>query len=144
MDTLQLTQSRRERRCRGLAVAVATALLFLPMSPVPSPGQESEKGAVSTHEHLMKAQGELQIALHYAELAITPHQPGVGWHKAQTQRALNVLVGAESPDFSKDVENPGDGHGVMRHLKDAHEAMKGCRPVTTCDAIESSLEYLEP
>ncbi len=45
-------------------------------------------------------------------------------------------------DFSKDVENPGDGHGVIKYLQEAHDHMKGCRPVTTCDSIESSLEYL--
>jgi hypothetical protein len=90
----------------------------------------------------MKAHNQMEIALHSAELAVAPHQPGVGWHKAQTQRAINVLVGSKSADFDKEVENPGDGHGVVEYLKAAHDAMKGCRPVNTCDAIESSLEYL--
>lgn len=66
----------------------------------------------------------------------------MGWHRAQTQRAINIVVGADNPDFNKEVENPGDGRGVMKYLKDAHEAMKGCTPVNTCDAIESALEYL--
>jgi hypothetical protein len=116
--------------------------LSLILGPVPARGAEQEKGPASTHELLMKAHDQLEIALHYAELAVAPHQPGVGWHKAHTQRAINVVVGAASPDFNKEVENPGDGHGVMKYLQEAHDAMKGCRPVNTCDAIESSLEYL--
>lgn len=47
-----------------------------------------------------------------------------------------------NPDFHKDVDNPGDGHDVIAYLQQAHGAMTGCRPVTTCEAIESSLEYL--
>jgi hypothetical protein len=111
------------------------------MAPLPAQSAE-EKGPATTHELLMKAHDQLEIALHYAELAVAPHQPGVGWHKAHTQRAINVVVGAGNPDFNKEVENPGDGHGVMKYLQEAHDAMKGCRPVNTCDAIESSLEYL--
>lgn len=61
------------------------------------------------------------------------------WEKGG-KRVLVIVAG--NPDFNKEVENPGDGHGVMKYLKDAHEAMKGCTPVNTCDAIESSLEYL--
>ncbi len=30
----------------------------------------------------------------------------------------------------------------MKYLQEAHEAMKGCSPINTCDAIEGSLEYL--
>lgn len=52
------------------------------------------------------------------------------------------MVGAGNSDFNKDVENPGDGHGVIKYLQQAHDAMKGCTPTNTCDAIESSLEYL--
>jgi hypothetical protein len=101
-----------------------------------------EKGPASAHDLLMKAHEQLGIAIHYAELAVAPHQPGMGWHRAHTQRAINVVVGTGNPDFNKETENPGDGHGVMKYLQEAHDAMKGCTPVNTCDAIESSLEYL--
>jgi hypothetical protein len=123
-------------------VVMAATFLLLGAGTVAAQSEKMEKGPASTHELLMKANNELAIALHYAELAVAPHQPGVGWHKAQTQRALNVLVGAGSPDFNKEVENPGDGQGVMQYLQKAHDTMKGCRPVNTCDAIESALEYL--
>jgi hypothetical protein len=123
---------------RALAV---TALVWFSVAPLPAQAAE-EKGPVSAHELLMKAHEQLEIAMHYAELAVSPHQPGVGWHKAHTQRAINVVVGTGNPDFNKEVENPGDGHGVMKYLQEGHDAMKGCRPVNTCDAIESSLEYL--
>lgn len=128
-------------RSRAIAfVVLAMASSFI--GPNPAQSQEHAKGPASTHELLMKAHDQLEIALHYADLAVAPHQPGVGWHKAHTQRAINIVVGSGNPDFDKEVENPGDGHGVMKYLQEAHEAMKGCSPTNTCDAIESSLEYL--
>lgn len=123
---------------RVLAVA---ALLWLSLAPLPVQAAE-EKGPASSHELLLKAHDQLEIAIHYAELAVAPHQPGLGWHRAHVQRAINVIVGKDNPDFQKEVENPGDGHGVMKYLQEGHDAMKGCRPVTTCDAIEGTLEYL--
>jgi len=131
-------------RTKALALAafMATSTLSLVIAPPTALSAEADKGASSTHELLMKAHEQLGIAIHYAELAVAPHQPGMGWHRAQTQRAINVVVGSSNPDFNKDVENPGDGHGVMKYLQEAHDAMKGCTPANTCDAIESSLEYL--
>lgn len=126
----------------GIAVIVAASSAFSTIIPDQALSAEPERGSASTHELLMKAHEQLGIALHYAEMAVAPHQPGMGWHRGQTQRAINIVVGADNPDFNKDVENPGDGHGVMKYLKEAHDAMKGCTPVNTCDAIESSLEYL--
>jgi hypothetical protein len=125
-----------------LVALMGTSALSLTIAPPAASGAETDKGASSAHELLMKAHEQLGIALHYAEMAVAPHQPGMGWHRGQTQRAINVVVGADNPDFNKEVENPGDGHGVMRYMKEAHDAMKGCTPVNTCDAIESSLEYL--
>jgi hypothetical protein len=122
-------------------VLAALGLLWLSVAPLPAQATE-EKGPASTHDLLMKAHEQLGIALHYAELAVSPHQPGMGWHREHTQRAINVVVGAGNPDFNKEIENPGDGHGVMKYLQEAHEAMKGCTPTNTCDAIESTLEYL--
>lgn len=126
----------------GIRVVIVLAMASLLIGPIPARGEERVKGPASTHELLMKAHDQLEIALHYADLAVAPYQPGVGWHKAHTQRAINVIVGPGNPDFNKEVDNPGDGHGVMKYLQEAHEAMKGCSPVNTCDAIESSLEYL--
>ncbi len=126
----------------GIAVIVAASSAVSTIIPDQALSAEPERGSGSTHELLMKAHEQLGIAIHYAELAVAPHQPGMGWHRAQTQRAINVVVGSSNPDFNKEVENPGDGHGVMKYLQEAHDAMKGCTPVNTCDAIESSLEYL--
>ena len=124
---------------------VALVVMLMPLvvtGPIPVWSTEQIEAVSSPQELLMKAHGQLVIALHYAELAVAPHQPGVGWHKANTQRAINVVLGADNQDFSKEVENPGDGHGVMKYLQEAHDALKGCRPITTCEAIESSLDYL--
>ena len=130
-------------RTKAMAIVtfMAASSLVCATGPAPAWSAEPEKSA-SAHELLMKAHEQLGIAIHYAELAVGPHQPGMGWHRAHTQRAINVVAGAGNPDFSKDVENPGDGHGVLKYLQEAHDAMKGCTPVNTCDAIESSLEYL--
>lgn len=128
-------------RTLAIVAVMAAATLSSVITPGVARSAEPEKAA-SAHGLLMKAHEQLGIAIHYAELAVGPHQPGMGWHRAHTQRAINVVVGAGNPDFSKDVENPGDGHGVMKYLQEAHDAMKGCTPVNTCDAIESSLEYL--
>jgi hypothetical protein len=121
---------------------ISVFMLSLVVWPPQAWSAERERGPASTHELLMKAHDQLEVALHYAELAVAPHQPGTGWHKAHTQRAINVIVGMGNQDFNKEVENPGDGHGVMKYLQEAHESMKGCSPVNTCDSIESSLEYL--
>jgi hypothetical protein len=144
MKRYQVTKRHPEAKANAMAVILfmMVSFVFLGMGTAAAQGEKVEKGPASTHELLMKANDQLTVALHYAELAVSPHQPGMGWHAAQTQRAINILVGTESPDFNKEVENPGDGHGVMKYLQEAHDAMKGCRPVNTCNAIESALEYL--
>ncbi len=129
-------------KAMAIVALMAASAFCLSIAPAPVWSAEPEKGASSAHELLMKAHEQLGIAIHYAELSVAPHQPGMGWHRAHTQRAINIVVGADNPDFNKEVENPGDGRGVMKYLKEAHEAMKGCTPVNTCDAIESTLEYL--
>jgi hypothetical protein len=123
---------------RALAV---TALLWLSVAPLPAQAAE-EKGPAAGRDLLMKAHEQLEIALHYSELAVAPHQPGHQWHRSHVKRAINILVGEGNPDFSKDVENPGDGHGVIKYLQEAQGFLKGCGPVMTCDAIESTLEYI--
>jgi len=141
MHTFLLKHLPATTKIVSIAALMAVSSVVGVTGPVPAWSAESEKAA-SAHELLMKAHEQLGIAIHYAELAVGPHQPGMGWHRAHTQRAINVVVGTGNPDFNKEVENPGDGHGVMKYLQEAHDAMKGCTPVNTCDAIESSLEYL--
>lgn len=85
----------------GAMAVVMLAMVSLFIGPNPARSEEQAKGPASTHELLMKAHDQLEIALHYADLAVAPHQPGVGWHKAHTQRAINVVVGAGNPDFNK-------------------------------------------
>ncbi|MDP3091388.1 MAG: hypothetical protein Q8N04_11955 [Nitrospira sp.] len=141
MHTFLLKHFPTKAKAMAIAALMAASSVVGVTGLAPAWSAESEKAA-SGHELLMKAHEQLEIAIHYAELAVAPHQPGQGWHRAQTQRAINVVVGAGNPDFSKDVENPGDGRGVIKYLQEAHNAMKGCTPANTCDAIESSLEYL--
>jgi hypothetical protein len=101
---------------KSAALAFVVLAASLCIVPNPARSEEHAKGPASTHELLMKAHEQLEMALHSADLAVAPHQPGVGWHKAHTQRAINVVVGTGNPDFNKEVENPGDGHGVMKYL----------------------------
>lgn len=142
MDRSMVKGLPARTRTMAIATIMTVSTVSLIIGPVPARSAEQERGPASTHELLMKAHDQLDIALHYAELAVAPHQPGKGWHRAHVQRAINIVVGVGSPDFDKEVENPGDGHGVIKYLQEAHDAMKGCTPVNTCDAIESSLEYL--
>jgi hypothetical protein len=51
-------------------------------------------------------------------------------------------MGADNPAFNNNVENPGDGYGVMKYRQEAHEAMKGRTSISAFGAIESSPEYL--
>ncbi|MDP1948440.1 MAG: hypothetical protein Q8L77_13170 [Nitrospirota bacterium] len=142
MYTFMMKHLPARTKAMAIVALMAASTLSLVIAPAPARSAEPEKGSSSSHEILMKAHEQLRIAIHYSELAIAPHQTGMGWHRAHTQRAINVVVGSGNPDFNKDVENPGDGHGVMKYLQEAHDAMKGCTPVNTCDAIESTLEYL--
>ena len=118
------------------------SLLVLPIV-IPALSYGEEKVQEDAMSLLRKAHGQLEIAMKYAELALSPHQPGTGWHRAHVQRAINVLSGKGGPDFDEKVENPGDGHGAINYLKEAHDALKGCRPINACEAIHSSLIYIE-
>lgn len=125
------------------AIALAVLTMALPfIGPNPAQSEEPAKGPAAGRDLLMKAHEQLEIALHYSELAVAPHQPGHQWHRSHVKRAINILVGEGNPDFNKDVENPGDGHGVIKYLQEAQGFLKGCGPVMTCDAIESTLEYI--
>ncbi len=90
----------------GVMAVVVLAMASPFRGPNPVRSEEPAKGAASAQGLLMKAHDQLEIALHYVDLAIASHQPGVGWHKTQTQRAINVVVGAGNPEFNKEVENP--------------------------------------
>lgn len=75
------------------ATCAALASVLLAAGVLPARSEAAEKGPASGHELLMEAHSQLAIALHYAELAVAPHQPRLGWHRAHVQRATNVVVG---------------------------------------------------
>ncbi len=127
---------------RGLSIVMLGSLLLFPII-APTPGHGGEKIQEDALSILFKANGQLDVAMKYGELALSPNQPGSGWHRDNVQRAMNVLSGKGGPDFDEKVENPGDGHGAINYLKEAHEALKGCQPINACDAINSSLIYIE-
>lgn len=120
MYTFMMKYLPARTKAMAIIALMAGSMLSLVIAPAPARSAEPEKGPSSAHELLMKAHGQLEIAIHYAELAVAPHQPGTGWHQAHTQRAINAIVGAGNLDFNKDVENPGDGHGVIKYLQEAH------------------------
>lgn len=127
---------------RELLILMVGSLLFLPGISA-TPGYSAEKVQEDALSILFKANGQLDVAMKYGELALSPNQPGSGWHRDNVQRAMNVLSGKGGPDFDEKVENPGDGHGAINYMKEAHEALKGCQPINACDAINSSLIYIE-
>ena len=136
----------RGRSSLILAMASCTALVFMVLFTMPALSQSMETGQRPLdqgHNLLLSAHDQLEIAIHFAELAVRPHQPGQGWHRTQMQRALNALVGEKDPRFDSSVDNPGDGHGAVAYLREAHRALTGCRPLNTCAAIESCLAYIE-
>jgi len=73
---------------------------------------------------LSKVKEQLTIALKHAELSLAPHQPGSGWTRIHMQHVLNILEGKDGPDYQKKAENPGDGYGVVRYLKDANASVQ--------------------
>ncbi len=90
---------------------------------------------------LSKAKEQLTIALKHAELSLAPHQPGSGWTRLHMQHVLNILEGKEGADYQGKVENPGDGYGVIRHLKDAN-ALVGPDSLSA-QGIEFTFAYLD-
>lgn len=63
---------------RSGAIAFVVLAMASPfIGPNPAQSEEHAKGPASTHELLLKAHDQLEIALHYADLAVAPHQPGV-------------------------------------------------------------------
>ena len=89
---------------------------------------------------LTKAKDQLTLALKHAELSLAPHQPGSGWTRVHMQHVLNILEGKEGADFQKKVENPGDGYGVLRYLKDANALVKP--DSDAAQGIEFTFAYL--
>jgi hypothetical protein len=89
---------------------------------------------------LTKAKDQLALALKHAELSLAPHQPGSGWQRVHMQHVLNILEGKDGADYQKKVENPGDGYGALRYLKDANALV---RPDSeAAQGIEFTFAYL--
>ena len=90
---------------------------------------------------LSKAKEQLMLALKHAELSLGPHQPGSGWTRIHMQHVLNILEGKDGADYQKKVENPGDGYGVVRYLKDANASVTP--DGEAAQGIEFTFAYLE-
>ncbi|HEY3197017.1 MAG TPA: hypothetical protein VGJ57_03295 [Nitrospirales bacterium] len=90
---------------------------------------------------LSKAKEQLTIALKHAELSLGPHKPGSGWTRIHMQHVLNILEGKDGADYQKKVENPGDGYGVVRYLKDANALV--APDGEAAQGIEFTFAYLE-
>jgi hypothetical protein len=90
---------------------------------------------------LSKAKEQLTIALQHAELSLGPHKPGSGWTRIHMQHVLNILEGKDGADYQKKVENPGDGYGVVRYLKDANASVS--QDSEAAQGIEFTFAYLE-
>jgi hypothetical protein len=119
---------------------IAAVLAFLLAGSFQAFGaNRSGEGQVS----LNKAHSQLEIAIRQAELSLGPHQPGSGWTRMHMQRVLNVVQGVGGPDFNKDVDNPGDGHGLVNYLKEARQALdSSSASPDTIEAIEHALAYI--
>ena len=90
---------------------------------------------------LSKAKEQLTIALKHAELSLGPHKPGSGWTRIHMQHVLNILEGKDGADYQKKVENPGDGYGVVRYLKDANVLVSP--DSEAAQGIEFTFAYIE-
>ena len=89
---------------------------------------------------LIKAKDQLVLALKHAELSLAPHQSGSGWTRVHMQHVLNILEGKGGADYQKKVENPGDGYGAVRYLKDANALVKP--DSDAAQGIEFTFAYL--
>ncbi|MHB8482666.1 MAG: hypothetical protein ACYDBV_08045 [Nitrospiria bacterium] len=121
-------------------------------------GQAGKKEAVN--ENLQKAIDQLEIAIKQADLSLGPHQPGSGWTKKHMQSLINVIEGKEGLDFRENMENPGDGTGVIHYLNNSkipsnpimdetlshaltfiHEAIHHARESVTAKTIDETHEH---
>ena len=89
---------------------------------------------------LVKAKEQLRIALKHAELSLGPHK-GSDWTRIHMQHVLNILEGKDGTDYQKKVEDPGDGYGVVRYLKDANVSVTP--DGEAAQGIEFTFAYLE-
>ncbi|MGH7256565.1 MAG: hypothetical protein ACREI3_12410 [Nitrospirales bacterium] len=94
------------------------------------------------------ALGQLSLAIESAERALSPERSGSRWTRHHMQRVLNILQGAGGPDFLEEVDHPGDGHGVMPYLQEAHRRLiedDGPSPdlPKIFEAIDHGLAYVQ-
>ena len=74
---MEMSMVKRLSVRTGAMAIVILAMAATFIGPIPAQSEEHAKGPASTHELLLKAHDQLEIALHYADLAVAPHQPGV-------------------------------------------------------------------
>lgn len=132
---------------------LAVLVLGWMVSPVVVSAEDvNEKARAS----LQKAHDQLELAIDQAEKALGPHRKGSGWVRVHMQRVLNILGGADSPEytdsseysdkfeprFSEKVGNPGDGHGVLIYLEDANDALKAANaPAAVQEAVGYAITH---
>lgn len=132
---------------------LAVLVLGWMVSPVVVSAEDvNEKARAS----LQKAHDQLELAIDQAEKALGPHRKGSGWVRVHMQRVLNILGGADSPEytdsseysdkfeprFSEKVGNPGDGHGVLIYLEDANDALKSANaPAAVQEAVGYAITH---
>ena len=136
-------------RVKSTMVLGALVMLGLAwaVSPVVVSAEDTtDKAKVS----LQKAHDQLELAIDQTEKALGPHRKGSGWVRAHMQRVLNVLGGAQSPDYfdqfqppaTEKIGNPGDGHGALMYLEEAQEALKaGNAPAAVQEAVNHAITH---
>ncbi|MDP3091343.1 MAG: hypothetical protein Q8N04_11730 [Nitrospira sp.] len=137
---------------RGRLVMVMGTLAMLAfgwmVSPVVVSAEDANEQAKAS---LQKAHDQLELAIEQTEKALGPHRKGSGWVRAHMQRVLNVLGGAQSPDYfdhfqppaTEKIGNPGDGHGALMYLEEAQEALKaGNAPAAVQEAVNHAITHV--
>lgn len=132
---------------------LAMLMLGWMVSPVVVSAEDVNEKAKAS---LQKAHDQLELAIDQAEKALGPHRKGSGWVRVHMQRVLNILGGADSPEytdsseysdkfeprFSEKVGNPGDGHGVLIYLEDANDALEaGNAPAAVQEAVGYAITH---
>lgn len=102
----------------------------------------TSRGQPTVTKQIEQAETQLRMALKLAEQSLAPHQVGSGWTRTQMQQVINVLEGAQGPNFNPKVENPGDGHGAVNYLKSAHEALHDKVDPKLIEALSSTSAYV--
>lgn len=98
------------RPFRGAAIGIVAAVVLLGAGPAGAAGNGHHAQAMAALHDLQAAVGELHRA---SMLTVSGEAP----YKQAAQRALNAVVGEGGDGFDASAGNPGDGQGVLGHLK---------------------------